>query len=324
MAVTYIKHNAGIVIGDYHLASSVKREVLRLLPLTETIDTENLSNVKSTVHTDYNWEPTNRTFNNLKAYIVQEIETAFQPGACIDDSRGKIIVSNLVELELPFLLSSTGQDGKYELRLRNRLHIPITIGSKTSVPSNWLPPTNPEQLIRGANQTANDAENEIEAMWQAVNLAVGDDEWADRHESEYPLAAWIASTKESQPSRWRRVGHKIDPEWATLADYNQFDDRTICDLALFQNAAMNELLNRIRSNPLVINKLNLDNGAVAAAILLSEEWIDDEFDVIDTWLKNPIKINEVLKKNWHNNSIERLCAASKYHQIVKNNENTSL
>tara|TARA_R100000008_G_C3524459_1_gene135802 strand:+ start:182 stop:754 length:573 start_codon:yes stop_codon:yes gene_type:complete len=94
MAVTYIKHNAGIVIGDYHLASSVKREVLRLLPLTETIDTENLSNVKSTVHTDYNWEPTNRTFNNLKAYIVQEIETAFQPGACIDDSRGKITCDN--------------------------------------------------------------------------------------------------------------------------------------------------------------------------------------------------------------------------------------
>ena len=57
-----------------------------------------------------------------------------------NDSRGKIIVSNLVELELPFLLSSTGQDGKYELRLRNRLHIPITIGSKTSVPSNWQPP----------------------------------------------------------------------------------------------------------------------------------------------------------------------------------------
>ena len=93
MVVTTVKHKAQILVGDYQFAGDVKREVLRLLPSCNKLPTDD-TNVKSTIHSYYNWEPDNITFRNLKAYIIQEIETTFQPGARADETRNRIVCDN--------------------------------------------------------------------------------------------------------------------------------------------------------------------------------------------------------------------------------------
>ena len=53
--------------------------------------------------------------------------------------------------------------------------------------------------------------------------------------SEYPLASWIATTKQSQPSRWRRIGNLIDPIWANMADLSLFADEDLSSLAMYDD-----------------------------------------------------------------------------------------
>jgi hypothetical protein len=80
MDVISVKHNASIIVGDYQFADKVKSEVLSLLKICNPIPQEN-SNVKASIHTEWDWEPGNITFRNLKEYIRAEIERYFQPGA---------------------------------------------------------------------------------------------------------------------------------------------------------------------------------------------------------------------------------------------------
>ena len=86
MKVHYINHKAPVLVGDYPYADSVNQEILSLLeqgvytPIGST-------NVKASIHTEWDWEPHNIKFRNLKAYIREEIEKAFRPGALSDGNR---------------------------------------------------------------------------------------------------------------------------------------------------------------------------------------------------------------------------------------------
>ena len=86
MEVISVKHNADVIKGEYQFADKVKNEVLRLLKVCNTIP-HNSSNVKASTHTEWNWEPENITFRNLKSYIREEIEKYWQPGQVIDTPR---------------------------------------------------------------------------------------------------------------------------------------------------------------------------------------------------------------------------------------------
>ena len=93
MGLTKIKHNAEIFIDDYPFHDSLKKEVLSLLKVCQPIS-QNRSNVKASLHTEWDWEPNNIQFRNVKAYIKEKIEGIFRPGARSDGPEVRQHVSN--------------------------------------------------------------------------------------------------------------------------------------------------------------------------------------------------------------------------------------
>ena len=86
-----VKHYSYVLVGDYQFADKVKSEVLSALKVCNPIATEE-SNVKASIHTEWNWEPDNITFRNLKAYITGEVERHFRPGDTAGGGRDPISV----------------------------------------------------------------------------------------------------------------------------------------------------------------------------------------------------------------------------------------
>ena len=93
MEVISVKHKADIIKGEYQFADKVKSEVLSLLKFCDPIPEEN-SNVKASLHTEWDWEPDNITFRNLKEYIREEIEKKYKPGATSGGGRHPIKCMN--------------------------------------------------------------------------------------------------------------------------------------------------------------------------------------------------------------------------------------
>ena len=93
MEAISVKHKADILIGEYQFADKVKSEVLSLLKFCDPIPEEN-SNVKASLHTEWDWEPDNITFRNLKEYIREEIEKKYKPGATSGGGRHPIKCMN--------------------------------------------------------------------------------------------------------------------------------------------------------------------------------------------------------------------------------------
>ena len=88
-----VKHYASILIGEYQFADRVKEQVLSSLKTCNPIP-QNNSNVKASIHTEWNWEPNNITFRNLKAFIREEIERYFKPGEMAGGGRSLVKVKN--------------------------------------------------------------------------------------------------------------------------------------------------------------------------------------------------------------------------------------
>ena len=93
MEVISVKHKADIIKGEYQFADKVKSEVLSLLKFCNPIP-QGKSNVKASIHTEWDWEPDNITFRNLKAYIREEIEKHYRPGAMSSGVRNRIECNN--------------------------------------------------------------------------------------------------------------------------------------------------------------------------------------------------------------------------------------
>ena len=91
MEVISVKHKDRIIKGEYPFADKVKSEVLSLLKTAPNIGH---TNVKASIHTDWDWEPDNITFRNLKSYIREEIEKHYRPGAMSDGKRDILKVGN--------------------------------------------------------------------------------------------------------------------------------------------------------------------------------------------------------------------------------------
>lgn len=232
------------------------------------------------------------------------------------DHRCRVIISNEISLDIPLKLTSSDKPGKFNLEIPGRINIPITVSRDSMMPTNWQAPETPEELIRGNLTNVKNAENSKEAIWLACQLLEGDDVWADRHEREYPLASWIATTKQSQPSRWRRIGDWIDPIWASLADLTTFADEDLSTLAMYDDTALSILIDRLREHPLSNLARITDKPSVATAILLSREWIEDLPDVIDVWLEQPLRAGEVIRKNWGDGEIARIASACPQHKLL--------
>ena len=89
MKIISVKHAADVIKGEYQFADKVKSEVLSLLKVCNPIPQDN-SNVKASIHTEWDWEPENIAFRNLKAFIMEEIEKYFQPGSMSSGHRYRI------------------------------------------------------------------------------------------------------------------------------------------------------------------------------------------------------------------------------------------
>ena len=83
-----VNHNAPVIVGDYPFAKEVKEEGLSLFK--RGVDSVGYTNVKASLHTNWNWEPDNVRFRNLKEYIREEIETYFKPGSTSGGGRSWI------------------------------------------------------------------------------------------------------------------------------------------------------------------------------------------------------------------------------------------
>ena len=88
-----VSHNADVLVGDYQFADKVKEQVLSCLNHCNPIP-QDKSNVKASIHTEWEWEPDNITFRNLKEYIREEIARYFTPGAYSAGSRAKLDCKN--------------------------------------------------------------------------------------------------------------------------------------------------------------------------------------------------------------------------------------
>ena len=88
-----VNHYAKVLVGDYQFADKVKEQVLSSLKTCNPIPQGN-SNVKASIHTEWNWEPDNITFRNLKGFVREEIERYFKPGSMSGGERQYLKVSN--------------------------------------------------------------------------------------------------------------------------------------------------------------------------------------------------------------------------------------
>jgi len=87
MKVISVVHKADILVDTYLFHDSLKKEVIRLLSEGAPCIPQNDSNVKATMHTVWDWEPNNIKLRNVKAYIREEIERHYKPGAFSDGGR---------------------------------------------------------------------------------------------------------------------------------------------------------------------------------------------------------------------------------------------
>jgi hypothetical protein len=232
------------------------------------------------------------------------------------DSRCRIIICESAETDLPFVLTSLEGKGKFDLEMPGRLHLPISVSTEIPIPNDWVAPKSPLELERGDMSKVDDANSELGAIWQATRLKHGDSAWADRHEKNYPLASWIATPVSEHAARWRRIGGSLSPKWANLADLTTFDEEELCDLALVEDEALSILIDRIRDNPLNIISSDKSHPAIATVILLSQEWFEETIDVNEAWLSQPLRLGEVLRKNWNNHNISLLVTACPFHSLL--------
>ena len=81
-----VKHYTDVVTGEYLFADKIKEQVYDKLKVCNPIP-QDYSNVKAVLHTEWDWEPDNITFRNLKEYIREEIEKHYKPGDTSGGSR---------------------------------------------------------------------------------------------------------------------------------------------------------------------------------------------------------------------------------------------
>ena len=140
MKVISVKHKADIIKGEYQFADRVKSEVLSLLKVCNPIP-QNNSNVKASIHTEWDWELDNITFRNLKAYIREEIEKYYKPGGTSSGTREYLIDKNF--------WANVYEKGDYA---QSHCHKPYDFSFAYFVKSKWyyspLVFTNSGRLIR--------------------------------------------------------------------------------------------------------------------------------------------------------------------------------
>ena len=137
----------------------------------------------------------------------------------------------------------------------------------------------------------------------------GDEEWANQMEARYPLAAWIASPKETRWQRWQRVSSRLESEWMALLDLDHLPIERISELAdqapesvkqVFSETITSILRadpdNLLRSWPAIDpNQANSGAAWLASHFIQNSAWLPKETypDIlgwaVEAWLSHPPK-----------------------------------
>jgi len=135
----------------------------------------------------------------------------------------------------------------------------------------------------------------------------GDEEWANQMEARYPLAAWIASPRETRWQRWQRVSSRLEPEWMALLDLEHLPIERISELADQAPESVKQIFsetittilradpdNLLRSWP-AIDPSHANSGAawLASHFIQNSAWLPKEAypDIlgwaVEAWLSHP-------------------------------------
>ena len=149
---------------------------------------------------------------------------------------------------------------------------------------------------------------------------IGNEEWANQMEARYPIAAWIASPKQTRWPRWQRLKDRMSVEWLILFDIDHIPLDKLAELA---DQATEEILDyfakklegkireehetAIRTRP-ATDPIDASSGTawVAAQFLSNAAWIPETLheDLVrwslQAWLSSPPKnsLNALKGVSW--------------------------
>ena len=163
--------------------------------------------------------------------------------------------------------------------------------------------------------------NELEAMASSIDdkeylsmvrsaisqYPEGNEDWANRMEARYPVAAWIASPPRSRWPRWQRLSSRLNPEWLIILDFDHLPleglsevadvaPQSVLDVfsAEFTRLLRTDQNTALKSRP-TIDPRNATPGSswVASQLLANSAWLPESFhdDLIEwslgVWLAYP-------------------------------------
>ena len=240
-------------------------------------------------------------------------------------------VSNFINSQL--ILKSLSEIGQVELFISREQSIKLELSNfpdnKTSIYVEEVVPKNASELVAASlsddwdlslmTDTRADYNTRTE-IWNALKFyPKGDETWANKIETENPVAAWIASPPQFRYSRWIRIARFLPEGWTDLLDVTELSTEDI--LYAIPNAGINwqdgaivEIRNRYLSNNELIlqNKKFLTiekiNSWFVITVLLSSNELGKEFDSIiesclEIWLDSPRMAEKVLSTLFTRNSI---------------------
>lgn len=136
---------------------------------------------------------------------------------------------------------------------------------------------------------------------------IGDEEWANQMEARYPLAAWIASPRNTRWQRWQRVSTRLESEWMALLDLDYLPIERISELAeqapeSVKQAFSETITAKLRADPdnllrswPAIDPTQANSGAawLASHFIQNSAWLPKETysDIlgwaVEAWLSHP-------------------------------------
>ena len=178
-----------------------------------------------------------------------------------------------------------------------------------------------------------------EKLWAALEIyPKGDESWANRIETEYPLASWIATPADKRPWRWIRIKETLPHGWVDLLPLLETSTRDLLEAlpkasSKWQDEALLEIQNRFEQNQeslLEYQDLLEDphlSSWFSVAILLCSDKLSEDFEpliesCLGIWLDSPRLASKILSNLFPrvgSNSIQKqknleLCLrASKVH-----------
>ena len=135
----------------------------------------------------------------------------------------------------------------------------------------------------------------------------GNEEWSNRMEASYPIAAWIASPPRTRWPRWQRLGKRLDPGWLVMMDFTFLPLERLSEAAEVAPGEVLETFSEkfgdllrespdsaLRARP-TMDSRNASSGTswVASQLLANAPWLPVSLHgdlmewAVDAWLSNP-------------------------------------